>query len=179
MHTAKTLLTHFRASIVVGGSGRACRRLLNFSPHPPRTTHQSNGVQARESKTRMLHRSRAGKSKNKMRSLAIAPATTPLSETASDTAMYVSTFQAKRGSEHLLLHELQRLVSYTRRESACVFCDLFRTSVDKSVFVVHSVWMSPQAWLTRSGWEGHPAGMGLLDQWLRKPVEVVSLEEVA
>jgi quinol monooxygenase YgiN len=96
--------------------------------------------------------------------------------TMNDTAAYVSTFQAKEGSERLLEHELQRLVSFTRRERACLFCDLFRLSKDKTVFVVHSVWSSREVWLSREGWENHPAGIGLLDQCLSRPVEVVAME---
>jgi quinol monooxygenase YgiN len=95
------------------------------------------------------------------------------------TAAYVSTFQAKKGSERLLQSELQRLVAFTRREQSCLFCDLFRVSNDKTSFVVHSVWSSHEVWLGRAGWEKHPAGIGLLDQCLQRPVEVVALDEVA
>lgn len=96
----------------------------------------------------------------------------------SDTAAFVSTFHAKKGSESLLLYELQRLVSYTRQESTCLFCDLFRLSKDKTVFVVQSVWSSREVWLNHEGWKGHPAGMGLLDQCLQHPIEVVALEAI-
>jgi len=95
------------------------------------------------------------------------------------TATFVSTFQAKEGSERLMQCELERLVSFTRRERTCLYCDLFRLSRDKSTFVVHSVWSSRENWMNRTGWEGHPAGMGLLDQCLEQPIEVVVMEEVA
>jgi quinol monooxygenase YgiN len=96
-----------------------------------------------------------------------------------DTAIYISTFRAKEGSEAILLHELERLVSSTRRESSCLFCDLFRLSADEATFVVNSVWSSREVWLSRAGWEGHPAGLGLIDQCLLRPIEVVELEEIA
>jgi quinol monooxygenase YgiN len=99
--------------------------------------------------------------------------------TMNDTAAFVSTFRAKKGTESLLIHELRRLVSYTRQETACLFCDLFRLSKDKTVFVVHSAWSSREVWLNREGWQSHPAGMGQLDQCLQSPIEVVALEEVA
>jgi quinol monooxygenase YgiN len=95
------------------------------------------------------------------------------------TSAYVSTFRAKKGSERLMLNELQRLVSFTRREQTCLFCDLFRMTNDKTVFVVHSAFSTHEVWLNRSGWENHPAGIGMLDQCLLHPVEVVALDEVA
>jgi hypothetical protein len=75
-------------------------------------------------------------------------------------------------------HELHRLVSFIRRETDCLFCDLFRASADDSIFVIHTVWSSPDGWLRRKGWEGHPAGIGLLDQCLLQPIEVMEMEEV-
>jgi len=98
---------------------------------------------------------------------------------ANDTAIYISTFRAKEGCEAILMHELERLVSSTRREGACLFCDLFRLSADEATFVVHSVWSSREVWLSRNGWQGHPAGLGLIDQCLLRPIEVVELEEIA
>ena len=95
------------------------------------------------------------------------------------TATFVSTFQAKLGSERLMQYELERLVSFTRRERTCLYCDLFRLSRDRSTFVVHSVWSGRESWMNREGWQGHPAGMGLLDQCLQRPIEVVAMEEVA
>lgn len=95
------------------------------------------------------------------------------------TAVFVSTFRAKEGCEPLMRHELQRLVTATRRESDCLFCDLFRLSSDEKVFVVHTVWARPEGWLQRKGWEGHPAGIGLLDLCLLEPIDVVQMEEVA
>lgn len=95
-----------------------------------------------------------------------------------ETALYVSTFRAKRGYERMLLHELQRLVTNTRRERECLFCDLYRLSLDPTVFAIHSVWTSREGWLSREGWKGHPAGLGLLDQCLSEPIEVVTMDEV-
>ncbi len=92
--------------------------------------------------------------------------------------MFVSTFRAKPGSELLLRYELERLITHTRRDRACLFCDLFRLSGDGSVFVIHSVWSNPDNWLRRSGWQGHPAGPGLIDQCLLAPIEVVELQEI-
>jgi quinol monooxygenase YgiN len=96
-----------------------------------------------------------------------------------DTAAYLSTFRAKKGSEQLMRLELQRLVSFTRREKACVACDLFQLSTNKTIFVVHAVWSSREVWMNRKGWEHHPAGVGMLDQCLQRPVEVVPIEQVA
>lgn len=95
------------------------------------------------------------------------------------TVSYLSTFRAKDGTEALMRLELQRLVSYTRREKACVACDLFQLTTNKKIFVVQTVWSSHDVWMTRKGWEHHPAGPGLLDQCLQRPVEVVPIEEVA
>lgn len=78
----------------------------------------------------------------------------------------------------MLLHELQRLVRTTRRETECLFCDLYRLSVDPAVFSVHSVWSSRDNWLNSGGWKNHPAGMGLLDQCLSEPIAIVTMEEV-
>ena len=96
-----------------------------------------------------------------------------------ETALYVSTFRAKAGYERMLLHELQRLVRNTRREIECLFCDLYRLSVDPAVFSVHSVWSSQDNWLSSGGWQNHPAGMGLLEQCLSEPIAIVTMEEVA
>ncbi len=98
---------------------------------------------------------------------------------ANHAAIFVSTFRAKEGSERVMQNELERLVSATRRERACLFCDLFRLSADETVYVVHSVWSNRDTWLRRKGWEGHPAGIGLLDQCLLRPIEVVEMEEIA
>ncbi len=95
-----------------------------------------------------------------------------------ETALYVSTFRAKTGYERMLLHELQRLVRNTRRESECLFCDLYRLSVDPAVFSVHAVWSSQENWLSSGGWKNHPAGMGLLEQCLSEPIAIVTMEEV-
>jgi hypothetical protein len=95
-----------------------------------------------------------------------------------ETALYVSTFHAKEGFERMLLHELQRLVTNTRRESECLFCDLYRLSLDPTVFAIHSVWTSRENWLSRGGWKNHPAGIGLLDQCLLEPIAVVMMDEV-
>ena len=100
------------------------------------------------------------------------------SSAASSGYMFVSTFRAKSGSELLLRYELERLITHTRRDRACLFCDLFRLSADGSVFVIHSVWSNPENWLRRSGWQGHPAGLGLIDQCLLAPIEVVELQEI-
>ena len=90
-----------------------------------------------------------------------------------DTAIYVSTFQAKKGFEHVLLRKLQRLASKTRQQSACLFCDLYRLSSDRTVFYIHSVFESRQAW------EEHIAGMGLMGRCLVRPVEIMEMEEPA
>jgi hypothetical protein len=95
------------------------------------------------------------------------------------TEIFVSTFRARPGKEPLLRHELERLVTFTRRESNCLFCDLFRLSADGSVFVIHSVWNGRVNWLRTRGWLGHPAGTGLLDQCLLTPIEVVEMEEIS
>jgi quinol monooxygenase YgiN len=95
-----------------------------------------------------------------------------------ETALYVSTFRAKPGYERMLLVELQRLVRNTRRETECLFCDLYRLSVDPAVFSIHSVWSSRENWLSSGGWKNHPAGMGLLDQCLSEPIAIVTMEEV-
>jgi quinol monooxygenase YgiN len=95
-----------------------------------------------------------------------------------ETALYVSTFRAKPGYERMLLVELQRLVRNTRRETECLFCDLYRLSIDPAVFSVHSVWSSQDNWLSSGGWKNHPAGIGLLDQCLSEPIAIVTLEEV-
>ena len=95
-----------------------------------------------------------------------------------ETALYVSTFRAKPGYERMLLVELQRLVRNTRRESECLFCDLYRLSVDPTVFSVHSVWSSQDNWLNNGGWNNHPAGIGLLDQCLSEPIAIITMEEV-
>jgi quinol monooxygenase YgiN len=96
----------------------------------------------------------------------------------SETALFVSTFRAKAGYERMLLHELQRLVRNTRREDECLFCDLYRLSVDPTVFSVHSVWSSRENWLSSGGWKNHPAGLGLLEQCLSEPIAIVTMEEV-
>jgi hypothetical protein len=96
-----------------------------------------------------------------------------------ETALYVSTFHAKKGCEQMLQYELQRLVTNTRREEECLFCDLYRLSLDPMVFAIHSVWTSRDSWLSREGWKGHPAGLGLLDQCLSGPIEVVTMDEVS
>ena len=95
-----------------------------------------------------------------------------------ETALYVSTFRAKTGYERMLLHELQRLVRNTRHETECLFCDLYRLSVDPAVFSVHAVWSSRENWLSSGGWKNHPAGMGLLEQSLAEPIAIVTMEEV-
>ena len=95
-----------------------------------------------------------------------------------ETALYVSTFRAKPGYDRMLLVELQRLVRNTRRESECLFCDLYRLSVDPTVFSIHSVWTSQDNWLNSGGWKNHPAGIGLLDLCLSEPIEIVTMEEV-
>ena len=77
-----------------------------------------------------------------------------------------------------MLNELQRLVRNTRREPECLFCDLYRLSVDPAVFSVHCVWSSRENWLGDGGWKNHPAGMGLLDQCLSEPIAIVTMEEV-
>ncbi len=103
----------------------------------------------------------------------------PVSAKEVETALYVSTFRAKKGFERMMLHELQRLVTNTRRESECLFCDLYRLSKDPMVFAIHSVWSSRDNWLSREGWKGHPAGLGLLDQCLSAPIDVVAMDEVS
>jgi quinol monooxygenase YgiN len=95
-----------------------------------------------------------------------------------ETPLYVSTFRAKAGYERMLLHELQRLVRNTRRDTDCLICDLYRLSVDPTVFSVHAVWSSRENWLNRGGWKSHPAGMGLLEQCLAEPIAIVTMEEV-
>lgn len=95
-----------------------------------------------------------------------------------ETALYVSTFRAKTGYERMLLVELQRLVTNTRREAECLFCDLYRLSVDPAVFSIHSVWSSQDNWLSCGGWKNHPAGMRLLEQCLSAPIDIVTMEEV-
>jgi quinol monooxygenase YgiN len=90
-----------------------------------------------------------------------------------NTAIYVSTFRAKKGSENLLLRKLKRLASRTRQQSACLFCDLYRQSSDQSVFFIHSVFEN------RAAWEAHIAGLGLMSQCLLKPVEIIEMEEPA
>ncbi len=102
----------------------------------------------------------------------------PVKVSEPETALFVSTFRAKAGYEWMLLHELRRLVTNTRRESECLFCDLYRLSVDPAVFAVHSVWSSRENWLSSGGWKNHPAGMGLLDQCLLEPIAIVAMEEV-
>lgn len=102
--------------------------------------------------------------------------TATISET--ETALYVSTFRAKAGYERMMLVELQRLVTNTRREAECLFCDLYRLSVDPAVFTIHSVWSSKDNWLSNGGWKNHPAGMRLLDQCLSEPIAIVTMEEV-
>ncbi len=94
------------------------------------------------------------------------------------TALFVSTFRAKKGYERMLLGELQRLVTNTRREDECLFCDLYRLSVDPAVFTIHSVWSSKANWLSRGGWKNHPAGMRLLEHCLSEPISIVTMEEV-
>lgn len=94
------------------------------------------------------------------------------------TSIFTSTFHARQGCEDLMLVELERLIYSTRLDNACLFCDLFRLSEDKSIFVVHSVWLYRQPWLDR-GWEDHPAGLGLVNQWLLRPIEVIEMEEIA
>jgi hypothetical protein len=96
-----------------------------------------------------------------------------------ETSLYVSTFRAKKGYEPMMQYELQRLVTNTRREKECLFCDLYRLSRDPMVFTIHSVWTSRDSWLSREGWTGHPAGLGLLDQCLSEPIEVVTMDEVS
>ena len=96
-----------------------------------------------------------------------------------ETALYVSTFHGKKGFERMLLHELQRLVTNTRRESECLFCDLYRLSLDPTVFAIHSVWSTRENWLSRGGWKNHPAGMGLLEQCLSEPIAIVTMDEVS
>lgn len=100
------------------------------------------------------------------------------SGTANETAIFASTFHARQGCEELMLTELQRLVHSTRLDNSCLFCDLFHFTEDRSIFVVHSVWLSHQGWFSREGWVGHPAGLGLLDQWLLRPIEVIEMEEI-
>ena len=90
-----------------------------------------------------------------------------------NTAIYVSTFRAKKGSENILLRKLQRLASRTRQQSACLFCDLYRQSSDRSVFFIHSVFE------TKAAWEAHIAGLGLMGKCLSMPVEIVEMEEPA
>lgn len=96
-----------------------------------------------------------------------------------DTVAYVSTFYSKEGSERLLEYELQRLVSFTSRERSCVSCELFQPHKDKTIFVVRSVWSNHDVWLTRGGWEKHPAGTGMMDLCLLRPVKVMAMKEVA
>jgi hypothetical protein len=95
------------------------------------------------------------------------------------STVFVSTFRARRGCEALLRSELERLIASTRRENDCLFCDLFRVSSHDTVFVIHSVWTGRKVWLRDKGWEGHPAGLGLLNQCLAWPIDVVEMEEVA
>ena len=95
-----------------------------------------------------------------------------------ETALFVSTFRAKTGYERMLLVELQRLVTNTRREAECLFCDLYRLSVDPTVFTIHSVWTTHDNWLSRGGWKNHPTGMRLLDHCLSEPIAIVTMEEV-
>lgn len=95
-----------------------------------------------------------------------------------ETALFVSTFRAKPGYERMLLVELQRLVRNTRREAECLFCDLYRLSVDPTVFSVHSVWSSRDNWLSNGGWKNHPVGLGLLEQCISEPIAIVTMEEV-
>ncbi|MDE3105059.1 MAG: antibiotic biosynthesis monooxygenase [Acidobacteriota bacterium] len=94
-----------------------------------------------------------------------------------ETALFVSTFQAKKGFERMLQYELQRMVNSTRRERECLFCDLYRLSQDPTVFTIHSVWKSRDNWLSHSGWKNHPAAC-LLEQCLLEPVSVVAMDEV-
>ena len=93
--------------------------------------------------------------------------------TMDNTAIYISTFRAKKGSENLLLRKLQRLASRTRQQSACLFCDLYRQSSDRSVFFIHSVFES------KAAWEAHIVGLGLMGKCLIKPVEILEMEEPA
>ena len=102
----------------------------------------------------------------------------PVKASEPETALFVSTFRAKEGYERMMLHELRRLVTNTRREAECLFCDLYRLSVDPTVFAVHSVWSSRENWLSSGGWKNHPAGMGLLEQCLSEPIAIVTMEEV-
>lgn len=95
-----------------------------------------------------------------------------------ETSLFVSTFHAKTGYERMLLHELQRLVTNTRRENECLFCDLYRLSIDPGVFAIHSVWSNRENWLSRGGWKNHPSGMGLLEQCLAEPISIVTMDEV-
>ncbi len=99
-----------------------------------------------------------------------------ISET--ETALFVSTFRAKTGYKRILLNELQRLVRDTRRDPDCLFCDLYRLSVDPDVFSVHAVWSTHQNWLSTGGWKNHPAGLGLLEQCLSQPIAIIEMAEV-
>lgn len=110
-----------------------------------------------------------------------APSPVPGSSTATGntrTSIFTSTFHARQGCEDLMLVELERLIYSTRLDDACLFCDLFRFSEDRSIYVVHSVWLYRQPWLDK-GWADHPAGLGLINQWLLRPIEVIEMEEIA
>ena len=96
-----------------------------------------------------------------------------------NTAAFVSTFHARPGLDRLLEYDLQRLVSFTRREPQCVSCEITQSSRDKNVFIVHSAWSSRDIWLTHGGWQKHPAGIGMMDLCLERPIKITAMKEVA
>lgn len=99
--------------------------------------------------------------------------------TNSDTsAVFVSTFHARPEYDGLLRCELERLVSTARREPNVIFCDLFRLTAHGSTYVIQSIWSTRDNWLRHKGWQGHPAGLGLIDQCLSRPIEVIEMEEI-
>lgn len=73
-------------------------------------------------------------------------------------------------------YELSRLARAARRQADCLACDIHSSPSDDSVFVIRSLWTHRNVWLASKGWEGHPAGIGLLDLCLLEPIKTT--EEV-
>ncbi len=97
---------------------------------------------------------------------------------ASPLTAAVSLFEAKQGSEHLLVEELKKLTRRSRQEAGCLLFDLYRISGRHSAFALYEVWE------IREAMEAHLSNLHTTkfkvasEKYLAQPIQFLELEEL-
>lgn len=95
-----------------------------------------------------------------------------------EQATVVSILHVKAGLEELLLEKLRDFVRISRKESGCLFFDVYREAEDPASLFLHEVWRSQASW-EQHGRSIHTArffeGIAM---YLDRPIREVRLDPV-